>query len=78
MNKNIGNKDVIIKLLVAIALGIIVNSIIITGILAFIFMLTAVFLSFTSLFRFDTLYNFFGINTRNIKRPKQEQKQVNK
>ena len=74
MNKNIGNSDVLIRLIIAITLGIIVSSILITGILAFLLMITAVFLSITSLFRFDPLYNFFGISTRKIKQAKEKQK----
>lgn len=66
MRKNMGSLDQIIRLVVAITVGLLIITNVITGLLAIILgILAAVFL-LTSLVSFCPLYTLLGINTTKL------------
>lgn len=67
MNKNIGNMDKGIRVLLAIVVALLYYFDVIEGTLAYILMAVAIVLLVTSLINFCPLYKILGINTCKIK-----------
>lgn len=70
MKKNVGRTDIIIRILIAIVIGVLVFTHVITGTLAIILGIVAIALLLTSLFGFCGLYTLIGINTCRVKQGK--------
>ena len=63
MKKNVGSIDKVIRLLIAVLLGVLVYMKVITGTLAYVFLGLAVVFFVTSLISFCPIWMAFGINT---------------
>ena len=68
MNKNVGNTDKSIRVLLAIVVALLYYFDVIEGTLAYILMALAIILLVTSLINFCPLYKILGINTCKIKK----------
>lgn len=68
MNKNVGKADKFIRLLAALAIGILYFTNVITGTLAIILGIVALIFVITSFMSFCGLYTILGINTCPIKK----------
>lgn len=63
MNKNIGQTDKSIRIIIAIVIGILIYMEILTGTLAYIFLAVSAVLVITSFINFCPIYALFGINS---------------
>ena len=73
MKKSVGGIDIIIRVLVAVVIGVLAFTHVITGTLAIILGIVAIALLLTSLFGFCGLYTLLGINTCRVKQGKTSQ-----
>ncbi len=67
MKTNMGKADRLIRILVAIAAGVLIYFNIISGTLAYILLAVAAIFVLTSLVSFCPLYAVFGLNTCKVK-----------
>lgn len=72
MKKNMGSIDRVIRILIAIVIGILYFTGQISGTLAIVLGIIAIIFILTSLISFCPLYTFFGINTCKIKEETKE------
>ena len=63
MKKNMGSTDKLIRILIAIIIGILYFTKVITGTLGIVLLVIAIVFLLTSLISFCPLYTIFGINT---------------
>ena len=63
MKKNMGGTDKIVRILLAIVVGLLVYFEVVNGTLAYILMAVAAIFVLTSLVSFCPLYGIFGLNT---------------
>jgi len=68
MTKNMGSTDRFIRIFIAIAIGAMYYSDIITGTLAYVLIAVSVIFAITSFISFCPLYTLFGINTCKVKK----------
>lgn len=64
MKRNIGKTDKLIRILLALALGLVVSFKVVTGVAATIFLLIAAVLLLTALINFCPIWHFSGISTK--------------
>jgi len=64
MKANLGMTDKVVRILAAVAIGILYFMNLITGTTAIVLLIVAIILVLTSLISFCPLYYLFGINTR--------------
>lgn len=67
MKRNVGRTDIIIRIILAILIGVLAFTHVITGTLAIVLGIVAIVLLLTSLFGFCGLYAILGIKTCPIK-----------
>jgi len=72
MKANVGNTDRIVRIVIAAVLAFLYLSDMVTGTLGTIFLIVAVILLLTALFRFCGAYALFGTNTCRNKSEKEE------
>lgn len=63
MKKNVGNRDKIIRIILAIVLAVLYFANVVTGVLGIILLILAGVLLVTSFISFCPLYTIFGIKT---------------
>lgn len=63
MKANVGNADKIIRVLIAVLIGVLIFTDILQGTLAVVFGVVAIILVLTSLIGFCGLYKVFGVST---------------
>lgn len=63
MKKNMGSADKIIRLIIAIIIGVLYFTHVISGTLGIVLLVLAVVFVITSMFSFCPLYTLFGANT---------------
>ncbi len=68
MKKNVGKADTIIRIILAVVLGVLYFTHAITGIWGIVLLVVAVILLLTSFVSFCPLYAIFGINTCPLKK----------
>lgn len=67
MKKNMGNTDKIVRILIAVIVGILYFTNVISGTLGFVLLALSVIFVVTSLISFCPIYSIFGLNTCPIK-----------
>lgn len=70
MKKNMGNTDKIVRILIAIVVGTLFFTNVISGTLGFVLLALSVIFVITSLISFCPLYSIFGLNTCPIEQKK--------
>lgn len=64
MKANMGSADRIIRIILAVVMGVLYFQGIVTGVLGIVLVVAAVIFAFTSLISFCPLYALFGLSTR--------------
>ncbi|MFS4482155.1 DUF2892 domain-containing protein [Hyunsoonleella sp. 2307UL5-6] len=67
MKKNMGNTDKIVRILIAVIVGILYFTNVISGTLGIVLLALSVIFVVTSLISFCPIYSIFGLNTCPIK-----------
>ncbi len=67
MKKNMGSIDKVIRVVIAIIMGVLYYTGTITGTLGIVLLVVAIVFVLTSLISFCPLYTLFGINTCSVK-----------
>lgn len=73
MKKNLGTTDKIIRVIIALAIGVLYFLNVISGVLAIILGILALIFVITSFLRFCGIYTLFGVNTCPVKNNKEDQ-----
>jgi uncharacterized membrane protein HdeD (DUF308 family) len=63
MKKNVGNIDRIVRIILAVILGVLYFTNIVTGTLGIVFLIFAIIFLVTGIIKFCLLYAIFGIKT---------------
>lgn len=75
MKKNVGTADKIVRVIVAILLGVLYFTGVIPGVIGVILLILAIIFILTSLISFCPLYTLFGISTCPVEKEASEQNQ---